>query len=362
LVRRAAEIPLFTAMLIAESGVTGQSSTVPALDVLERCICRLAEHAHRIDASKKAHLERLHATLQTLLQQYVELAKTLRKRLDALRGIEYGLAIATLSEPIDYPLRSLRLLGYLAVAGLVCLNTGKDADAQAFAEIIDSTWASNDAACESPVTDDQVIELSAVWLLLLKVGSSTRVGQMTTSLVNRLLARRRFRLPLPALYQRASVPISDRDLRVLVTAHAFGPQASPRFVDDASTLLSTATYLAYRHGSLTSAAVQMLRLGEQNDNGDQVLPRCSFQLWRPPADAAAEWYAHEIAYRGVAHQFQSPQEQDAFVREYEAQAVSPEESFAQRIGLQVIDLIAWKIWRTLPDGGLMVASSRASTQ
>ncbi len=362
LVRRAAEIPLFTAMLIAESRVTGHSSTVPALDVLERCICRLAEHASRIDSSKKAHLERLFATLRALLQQYVELALTLKERLSALRGIEYGIAIATLSEPIDYPLRCLRLLGYMAVAGLTCLNAGNDADALAFAEVIASTWATNAAACESPVTDDQVIELTAVWLLLLKTGLSARVGEMTTSLVNRLLARRHLRLPLPALYQRASVPISERDLRVLVTAHAFGAHASSRFIDDASTLLSVATYLACRHGSLSTEIVKMLRRGEQNERGDPVVPRCSFQLWRPPSDAAGEWYAHEIAYRGIAHQFQSPEERDDFVREFEAQAVSPEESFGQGTGLQVIDLIAWKIWRTLPDAGLIVASSRLCRQ
>lgn len=176
-------------------------------------------------------------------------------------------------------------------------------------------------------------------------------------LVHRLWARRVARLALPALYQRASVPVVDRDARILATAHALGPGADPEFVDDSSTILSVATYMAYRYGELDPTVVERLHLGTQAAKGQQLVARCSLQIWRPPVDAADEWYAHEIAYRGVAHQFSEPQDQASFSREFEEQAKAPKESYARRLGLLSVDIIAWKRWRTLPDLSIVVGAS-----
>src|SRR5262249_16790083 len=158
------EVPLFTAMLVVESRTTPQGLTLPVLDSLERCICRVAEHVQRHpETTRNKHLAKVKGTLCALLQQYVDVAQTLRERLRPLAGVEFGLAVARLSEPVDYPLRCLRFLGYLATAGLACLDLGSERNAQEFANVIDALWESNDAACETPVTDDQLIELVAIW-------------------------------------------------------------------------------------------------------------------------------------------------------------------------------------------------------
>jgi hypothetical protein len=132
-----------------------------------------------------------------------------RDRLKRFQDMAYGLSVASTSEVIDYPLRCLRLVGYLSTARLACLDIGDDEQARSFGDCVAALWRSNDAACESPVTDDQVIELFAVWLLLLRLGRPGLVGEMATSLVNRLLARRFLRLRLPGLYQRASIQVHD---------------------------------------------------------------------------------------------------------------------------------------------------------
>jgi hypothetical protein len=355
LMRQAAEIPLFAAMLLTESRIESRGSTLPLLETLERCTCRVAEHAQRhIRSTPDQHLRRVNETLRALLQQYVDVGQRLRKRLLPLCEVDFGLAIARLSEPVDYPLRCYRLLGYLAVSGLVCLDQGNEAEARQFAQVIVALWERNDAACESPVTDDQVIELVAIWSLLLRLGFEAKVGERASSLVYRSWARRVAGMPLPGLWQHARVPMGDRDARILATVHTAGRNSDAEFVDDASTLLSVATYVGYKYGGLDTDIVERLRRGVQDKRGRDVVARCSFQLWQPPKDAADEWYAHEIAYRGVSHQFLEPHDRPAFIKEFEEQALPPLASRAHGIGLPTIDIIAWKRWRTLPDASILV--------
>jgi hypothetical protein len=355
LMRQAAELPLFTSMLLSESFARPRASTLPLLDALEHCACRVAEHAQRHDdPTSDVNLRKVRETLKALLGQYVDVAQRLQERLTPLCDIEYGLAIARQSEPVDYPLRCYRLLGYLAVAGLVSLDLGNEAEARKFGDTVAALWERNDAACESPVTDDQVIELTAIWSLLLRLGLEARVGQRACSLMYRACARRVAGMPLPGVYQRASIPINDRDARILATVHAAGRKADAEFVDESSTLLTIAAYVAYKHGQLDEGVVERLRRGIHEPQGREIVPACSFQIWQPPLDAADEWYAHEIAYRGVAHQFLEPQDREAFLKEFEEQARQPQASYGQRVGLSSLDLIAWKRWRTLPDFSIVV--------
>jgi hypothetical protein len=353
--RQAAELPLFTAMLSAESQAQSRGSTLPVLEALERCICRVAEHAQRhVRADASAHLRKVDETLRTLLEQYVNVGRELRERLRPLCAIDFGLAVLRSSEPVDYPLRCYRLLAYLAACGLVCLDQENTAEARQFADVIVELWERNDAACESPVTDDQVIELVTIWWLLLRIGFEGKVGGWATNLVHRQSARRFAGMPLPGVYQRARVPMGDRDARILAVVHCAGRDADPEFVDDASTLLTVSTYVAYKYGTLDSAIIDRLRHGRQDQQNRDVIPRTSFQLWIPPSDAADEWYAHEIAYRGVSHQFLEPQDRFAFIKELEERAHPPEASYGRQIGLPTIDVIAWKRWRTLPDASILV--------
>ncbi len=353
--RRAAEVPLFSAMVAAESGVEVGGLTLPTLDALEHCICRVAEHAQRHEIQNRArHLKAVDDTLEALVRQYIRAARSLLTRLEPLFDLPYGLAVASTSETVDYPLRCLRLLGYLAVAGLACLELGEQDQARLFADGVSSLWRSNDAGCESPVTDDQGIELSAVWLLLLRLDRGARAGEMASSLVNRLIARRLLGLPLPGLYQRAGVPMSDRDLRSLATAHGLGLRRAPGFEQGGSTLLALAVYVAYRHGAIEPEHLGRLHGGMRGANGEEKLAPCFLQLWQPPIDAPREWYAHTIEYRGLTWVFDNPEVREGFLAQFHEHAKTPEESYARRIGLLAVDFIAWKRWRTLPDASLFL--------
>jgi hypothetical protein len=355
LMRQAAELPLFTAMLSAESQAQPQGSALPVFDALERCACRIAEHAQRhVQLESNAHLRRVDETLRALLEQYIAVGQKLRERLRPLGAFDFGLAVTSPSEAVDYPLRCYRLLGYLAVSGLACLDQGNRAEARLFADVIADLWERNDAGLESPVTDDQVIELVAIWALLLQVGSAAKVGERAARLVYRQWARRLAGMPLPGVYQRALIQMREGDARILATVHQAGRDSDAEFVDDTSTLLTIATYVAYKYGTLDSEIVGRLRRGVQDHQGRDLRSRTSFQLWIPPTDAAEEWYAHEIAYRGVSHQFLEPGDQPAFVKEFEEKARPPAVSYARRIGLPTIDVIAWKRWRTLPDASILV--------
>lgn len=98
--------------------------------------------------------------------------------------LPYGLAFPAPGEVINYPLRALRLSSYLATAGLslvfAALEQPKQKKAQAQAEAqraearkiatsLVTLWEHNQGGCLSPVTDDQIIDISLAWELWLRL-------------------------------------------------------------------------------------------------------------------------------------------------------------------------------------------------
>ena len=87
------------------------------------------------------------------------------------------------------------------------------------------------------------------------------------------------------------------------------------------------------------------------------MPPVYLQSWMPPADAADEWYAHEIKYRGFVEVFRTGQVVElvsAFVAHNQPLSPSP----AERWGIPVIDRMGDSARRAavkrvgLPENGL----------
>lgn len=360
LVRQISELPIFISMLLAECHKQAYPTVLPVLDALERCICRVVEMARRLPDNDVA-MAQIIATVVLMMGQYGSVADGFRARLDSIQGLDHSLALASLSEAVDYPLRCTRFLSYLAVTGHLLLEIGRTNEAAAFAMSIAQLWVDNAAGCEGPVTDDQIIELSIIWQFWLRLGMHQQLATVAGNIVERMAMARVLGLALPALYQQAAIPMSEQDARVLARAHTLGPTKTPGFEQGGSTLLSFALYVARRLGQVDPETVK--RLHERSrEPGSRPTEPCYLQLWQPPEDAADEWYAHEIAYRGVCWVFEDVDDREAFLGQFEKHARPPQPSFGQRIGLPVLDLIAWKRWRTLPDASRLVVLCQQTVQ
>jgi hypothetical protein len=349
---RASELAIFASMVSAESNISARGLSLPTFDAVERCVCAIAEHARRFPAqSKQSAPQEPVEALQGLLMLYRRTALALRIRLEPILDVDFGLARGALSETIDYPLRTLRLLGHLAIAGLACLDEGSQErreEALLLGDAIMRLWDRNEAACASPVTDDQGIEIGAIWALLLRLDRQKEVGRTAQAVIMRLAARRVLGLPMPALYHLATEPMDDLSLRVLVEAHLKPSTRPAGFEDGGSTLLALASYLAYTFAQLAPSAMAPFDgIGNLKDRSVIRSP-CFIQAWQPPVDGPDEWYAHGIFSRGFTKVFDKPDDPSLFLREFEAHAKPVNQSFAEKVGLPVLDWIAWRRWRTLP--------------
>lgn len=191
--------------------------------------------------------------------------------------------------------------------------------------------------------------------------------QMAMSTAQRLRWMKDLGLPLPALYQHARVPPDDEDLHVLAETHLRGwLEAPPAFNDHGSTILPLVLYLAHRRGgsvdasdvaSFTPPAPGDLQT-EAGSPGAKVSAEASvpgrperlvyLQSWRPPEDAADEWYVQEIRHRGMVKVFELTHGLEAMAKEFESFNRPLPQSPAESWKLPVIDRIAWKCWRTPP--------------
>lgn len=354
--RRLGELALFAKMVEVECRRVADDLALPSLDTLERILCRGLEHVRRIPREKFAgHDKPLLKLLRGLVDQYVARARALRRRLEPLLEAPYGLALGGPSERIDYPLRALRLSGYLAVAGLALLDRGQPRSARRFATALDRLWKQNEAACLGPVTDDQIIEISAVLQLWRRCGMQERAVAAAHDLVLRLRWAKEFELPLPALYQHARVPMDDVDLQVLAEVHVRGwADAPPAFNDGGSTILPLALYLAHRGGvAPPSDVIDALKRPDaavrSAPGGAAPTVRTVYlESWRPPDDAAEEWYVRELCYVGVVKVFDLADGLASMAAEFEAFNRPLPPSPAAAWGLPVVDWIAWKRFRTPP--------------
>jgi hypothetical protein len=366
--RLLSELALFAKMVEIESARVAQGLTLPVLETLERILCRAMEHTRRTPRERfGAHRKPIEELLRAMIEQYVERAEVLLERLDPLRSVPHGLAIRSSSELVDYPLRTLRLGAHLATAGLaLLLNSAapQPERAQRFAKALHDLWRQNEGGFASPVTDDQIIEIGLIWELWLRSGMHSETIETATSLLERLMLRKVFHFPLPALYQRARVPMKDEHAQTLVETYLRPLSAAPpSFEDRGSTIVPLAIYIAQKGGGIRDDRLQSLAephsLIQRGQQGQTIEERAGrpihLQSWMPPAEAAAAWYARGLEHSGLVHLFDVSRGVAGFVKDFLAFNQSLPRSPAEEWGFSIIDRMAWKLWRTLPPMALFIS-------
>lgn len=359
--RAIAELSLFLAMVEAECGRIAEDTTLPVFDALERVLCRSIEHVRRVHATSRPS-KPLREAIYGLLDLYAVTAAGLLARLTPVLEIPYGLALVGRGEVINYPLRALRLSGYLAIAGLAKLLDGsrssspdsRHADAEQIGSRLVRLWEQNEGGCLSPVTDDQLIEIGLVWELWLRLGILKPVAWSARQLIQRLALRKAAGLPLPSLWHRARIPMRNEDLQALVEAHARGRTSAPSsFTDEGSTLLPLALYLAVRLGAPPEASEVQAFLPAKSADDERawtVVP----EVWQPPEDASSTWYTEGIERQGTCKVLTWTTDLEAFAAAFEASCHPLPRSRAEELGFGVVDRMAWKLWRTPASMALFV--------
>ena len=360
--RRVSELSLFAEMVAVECrnrSVIG-GSTLPALETYERVICR-AVHLLALapeESRGKSDLKNAADLLRLLLEKYLDLGLLLREHLSPVLGLENGLALSSSSERLDYPLRAMRLLGYLAVAAHVASDIGRDNDRNVLVDAVEQLCSHNAAGALTPLLDDHVVELSILWDLLLgtdRVASATQTAQ---EVANRILLRRTFGLCMPALWLSSTLPLQDRTVRILVESKS-GPTVE--YEDGGSQILPLALYIGWALAQVEEVE-QILRWSAPNrKKGDpfeeppaQVRP-IHQQSWLPPDDAARSWYAESLAGKGTSHVYPNNGNALEFFAGFERfNRPLSKPSVAELMGLPSLDRIAWKQLRNPPPMALFV--------
>jgi hypothetical protein len=107
-----------------------KGSALPLFDSLEHVIVRVADRIHSMLESKWGpHKSSVLSLLDGLLRMYVSNALDFCERLGAVQRDLFSLALATAGEPVGYPIRTLRILAYIAVAILVSVDLVDQASA-----------------------------------------------------------------------------------------------------------------------------------------------------------------------------------------------------------------------------------------
>lgn len=363
--RSVSQLGLLAAMIDVEARrlTNVHGSTLPGLEVLLRVICRAAWHVALWGDSQPTREQRYAVDLlQLLLSQYTGIARRLRRHLGSVLQLDRGLAVASLSEQIDYPIRSLHLASHLAIAGGAALDIGDRKEAEAFADALHQLVMRNPGGALSPVMDDQITELALIWDIWRRLGQDARIRDTAQELANRFSLRRAFGLPLPALGLSAEIPPDPRAMRILVETNY--RREPPGFEDGGSQILPLALYLGWRDLDIAEADRAFSRLvfgstnsasSESNDKQAGTTSRTIYlQSWLPPDDAPRLWYSEPLAHRGTAHVYRLQvypmgRSFTDFVNEFERFNRSlPIESIAVRLGLESIDRMAWKRYRNPP--------------
>jgi hypothetical protein len=375
LYRALSELGLFAGMVDVECRTLPQvrGSTLPALDTFERVLCRGLHHGSLLEqTTRRKEQPRIIELLRLLLRHYIELATRLLEHLEPVLDLDHGLAIGSPSERVDYPLRTLRLSGYLATAGAAALDLHDRAIAQRFADALLQLFMKNTGGALSPVLDDQITELALVWDLWRRLEMEDAVRTTARELVARLLFRKNLGLPCPALWIEAGVPLDERGLRILVEAQF--SRSAPGFEDGGSLILALALYLGFRGAPAEEAdpwlsaftprtpvaeRTPAVPSGEEEEGTPRVIHP---QAWRPPDDASERWYGTRLAGRGTSHVFRLSVSFGEFALEFEGfNAPLPVSSRAFRWGVSAIDRMAWKVFRNPPPMTIFIRPPESPT-
>ncbi len=350
--RALSELALFCSMLAAEAKFSAHETTLPVLDGIERVLCRAMEHVRRLPTSRShASVRRsIRQCLEKLVEQYILQASALAGKLSTIADIPYGLALGSPGDVVDYPLRALRLSGYLATAGLALLELGRVEEAEELGLILERLWDSNEGGVLQPVTNDQEIEIAMVWELWGRLGHREIVGMSASKLLQRMLIRRIGGFPMPAAGQKACLPYRTSDLRVLVEAHSTRSRLPAWYSDSASTIVPLAVYAASSAGQVPDPSiVQALVQGRPAEAGGQSggSKEICCQSWRPQESYATELYVREIKFGGMTRVHDLVAGLNGFQKDFEAFHLgSSSKTTAEEWGYSCIDRMACKVFRT----------------
>ncbi len=364
--RTLTELSVFAAM-IANLPRTRSQALLAALDMMLALLSGCAAAIVTADA-KGAEIRE---SLGDLLSTFVDLGDGLAQALQPLAEVEDGLVYPTIGEPIDWPLRTMWVLRYLALTvraanDLASFENAKataaknDADRERAEAVVRKSKDSsvrcleislalaehNLGAVGTPITDDQLIEYALLWRTWLDAGHVRQTTRTVEELITRLILRRQLGSPGLALYQQARTPMRDTDARALAEAW-FGSreQASMVFEDGGSTLLPLIIFMGLRLGVKIEASTFMAfgALDLEDQERGVVHP----QSWSPPEDASRRWYGEDLSRSGVCHIYQFSQPKD-FPSRFEQRQGQLGPSPMAELGFESIDGMAWVHWRTRP--------------
>lgn len=364
--RCVSELGLLAAMICIESSrlPNVRGSVLPALDTMERVICRAAHHIAQWGNDEPTRDQRRSAELlRLLLVKYVSFARILREHLSSVLTFERGLAIASLSERVDYPIRTLRLAAYLAIACGAALDIEDRAEAEEFADALFLIVSNNPGGALNPILDDQVTELAIIWDAWNRLAQSERVHKTAQRVAERLYQRNIMGIPLPAIGLPADYPLNPNVIRILVEVNY--RTSPPGFEDGGSQILPLALYLGWRKAADSEADAAFAQFAlDDIENDEEISPKAEkrqyvarhifMQSWLPPDDASLHWYSTPLANRGTVHVYQQhnfviKKSYNDFVVEFERfNRALTASSISSRLQLQSIDRIAWKRFRNPP--------------
>ena len=328
------EALLLVHMLLAEGKAVTSNSVLPALECIERIVSRLALIIARHFTGDNGKIRKALSCLRELLALYVDCAEKLRLRLETAGGRERSLALGSGSEPLDYPYRVYRLLGYFCVAHAITVDVPALQSHQAgFGRIILRLWEDNLDAVLFPVMDDQVVEIMLVWERLLVAGHPEKVEAQALAMVEAFALRAASRAPMPVLHQRATWPMRERDIDALVDVY-LGGAAAVSAQQGTSQILPLAIYVARKRPEIEGLA--------------HALKRISWQFWALGDGDPVSSYARDIGDLGVTWIFDRAEGVVDFAERFRELASQETQQPAGWRGLQSVDRIAWKLHRNVP--------------
>src|SRR5205085_12332087 len=132
-----------------------------------------------------------------VLKAYIGGGIRLAEKLISISPEEYSLAIPLQGEALNYPMRTLRLAAYLAVAILASVELGDAPTATELGACLSRLRQTDSGGLCSPVTNDQMIELGAVWQAWVRLGLFDEAALCARSVIERMFLRRAFKLKGP---------------------------------------------------------------------------------------------------------------------------------------------------------------------